>query len=253
MTSHPLHRLHEFVRLEQADDEAFRGLATERRRFTRHDVIRAHGAQATEIFLLVEGWVACCVHSASGGEQIVKVHLPGDMLGAASLALSTAAESLIALTRATVEVIPTERLGKLFVQTPRLSAAMFLNAQQERIWLMDRLMSIGRTNSVQRLAGFLYSIHQRLRAIDADSPPKFELPLSQRELANVLGITTVHANRTLGQLEKTGLISRSGRWIVIEDLVGLRSLSCLPNREFQRMPPWLSAVTDSPVAEQVSA
>lgn len=253
MSSLPLHRLNEFLSLEGADDDAFRRLATERRRFTRHNVIRAHGDPATEIFLLVEGWVACCVHSANGGEQIVKVHLPGDILGAPSLALSRAAESLVALTRATIEVIPSDRLGELFVQAPRLSAAMFLSAQQERIWLMDRLMSIGRTNALQRLAGFLYSIHKRLVAIDPSSPAKFELPLSQRELANVLGITTVHANRTLAQLEKTGLVSRSGRWIVIEDLPGLRRLSCLPDREFQRMPRWLSAVTDSPVREQALA
>lgn len=253
MTPLPLHRLNEFIGLERADNEAFRRLANERRRFTRHDLIRAHGDPATEIFFLVEGWVACCVHSATGGEQIVKVHLPGDMLGTPSLALSTAAESLVALTRATVDVIPSSRVGELFVQAPRLSAAMFLSAQQERIWLMDRLMSIGRTNAVQRLAGFLYSIHRRLCAIDPGSPSKFELPLSQRELANVLGITTVHANRTLTQLERTGLVSRSGRWFAIEDIAGLRRLSCLPNREFQRAPEWLRAVTGPPVTEPVPA
>ena len=252
MSSLPLHRLNEFIGLNPADDEAFRRLATERRRFRRHEVIRAHGDPAKEIFFLVEGWVACCVHSATGGEQIVKVHLPGDMLGSPSLALSRAAESLVALTRVTVDVIPSDRLGKLFVQAPRLSAAMFLSAQQERIWLMDRLMSIGRTNAVQRLAGFLYSIHQRLCVIDPGSSTKFELPLSQRELANVLGITTVHTNRTLAQLEKTALVSRLARWIIIEDVGGLRRLSCLPDREFQRMPPWLSAVTDV-AKEQVPA
>ena len=253
MTSLPLHRLNEFIGLDHADREAFRRLATEQRRFTRHDVIRAHGDPATEIFFLVKGWVACCVHSATGGEQIVKVHLPGDMLGTPSLAVNAAAESLVALTRATVEVIPSERLGELFVQAPRLSAAMFLAAQQERIWLMDRLMSIGRTNAVERLAGFLFTTYQRLKKIDPNAPAKFELPLSQRELANVLGITAVHANRTLAQLQKTGLVSRFGRWVIIEDLAGLRRLSCLPDREFRRAPAWLSAVTRATAKEKVSA
>jgi CRP-like cAMP-binding protein len=255
MTSLPLHRLNEFIGLDKADSEAFARLASERRRFSRHDVIRAHGDPATEVFFLVDGWVACCVHSASGGEQIVKVHLRGDMLGAPSLALSRAGESLLALTRATVDVIPSDRLGELFARAPKLSAAMFLSAQQERIWLMDRLMSIGRTNSVQRLAGFLHSIHHRMLLVDPDSAARFELPLSQKELADVLGITTVHANRTLAQLEATGLASRAGRWITIHDPDGLRRLSCLPDREFQRMPPWLSALVQTPraTAESVPA
>lgn len=247
MSPLPLHRLNEFIGLEKADAEVFARLTAERRHFARHDVIRAHREPANEVFFLVEGWVACCIHSASGSEQIVKVHLRGDLLGAPSLTLGTAAESLVALTRCTVDVIPSIRLGELFATAPRLSAAMFLSAQQERIWLMDRLMSIGRTNSVQRLAGFLYSIHQRLRAIEPELRSGFELPLSQKQLANVLGITTVHANRTLMQLEKTGLATRMGRWITIEDADGLRRLSCLPERQFQHMPPWLSAIagTDS--------
>lgn len=242
MSSLPLHRLNEFICLEGADSDAFHRLAIERRRFKRHEVIRSHGSPTGEVFFLVEGWVACCVHSATGADQIVKVHLPGDMLGSPSLALSKSAESLTALNRVVADVIPSERLGELFARAPRLSAAMFLSAQQERIWLMDRLMAIGRTNAVQRLAGFLYSIHQRLRAIDDDSPNHFELPLSQRQLADVLGITTVHANRTFMQLDSTGLITRSKRRITVEDAPGLRRLSCLPDREFQRMPPWLSAV-----------
>ncbi|HEX6784503.1 MAG TPA: Crp/Fnr family transcriptional regulator [Sphingomicrobium sp.] len=253
MPSLPLHRLNEFVCLEGADSEAFHRLAIERRRFKRHDLIRAHGSPTSEVFFLVEGWVACCVHSAAGADQIVKVHLPGDMLGSPSLALSRAAESLIALNRVVVDVIPSERLGELFARVPKFSAAMFLSAQQERIWLMDRLMAIGRTNAVQRLAGFLCSIHQRLQAIDPEAPNHFELPLSQRQLADVLGITTVHANRTFMQLDNTGLVSRSKRRITIEDAAGLRKLSCLPDREFQRMPAWLSAMTRPAGQDEASA
>lgn len=251
----PLHRLNEFIGLEKADADAFARLATERRRFTRHDVIRAHGDPATEVFFLVEGWASCCVHTAAGSEQIVKVHLRGDMLGTPSLTLSKAAESLVALTRATVDVIPSDRLGELFASAPRLSAAIFLCAQQERIWLMDRLMSVGCTSSVQRLAGFLHSVHQRLRCIDPDYDSRFELPLSQKQLANVLGITTVHANRTLMQLEKTGLVSRAGRSITLNDPEELRRLSCLPEREFQCVPALLNAVASAPTsaAQAISA
>ena len=253
MSSLPLHRLNDFVTLDRNDVDTFGRLASERWRFTRHDVIRGQGQPSDNIFFLVEGWVACCVQSAAGGEQIVKVHLPGDILGAPSLALTKTAESLVALTRTTVDVIPAERIGELFATSPRISAALFLAAQQERICLMDRLTSLGRTSAVERLAAFLDSVHQRLCAIDPKTCNRFELPLSQKELANVLGITTVHANRTLLQIEKTGLISRSGRWITIEDVEELRRFSCLPQREYQRKPDWLGVLSQDTSSEPVAA
>jgi CRP-like cAMP-binding protein len=235
----PLHRFNEFVRLQRSEADAFAGLAVDRRNFHRHDVIRAQGEPSENIYFLVEGWVACCVDTANGAQQIVKVHLPGDMLGGASLALEEAAESLVALSPTAVDVIPSKRFGELLVSSPRIAAAMFLAVQQERIWLMDRLTSIGRTSAAQRLAAFLLSLHDRLKKINRGAGRTFDLPLSQSELAKVLGITTVHANRTLHHLGKTGMISRSGRMITLEDLDGLRDFCGVPQRQFNGMPAWL--------------
>lgn len=242
MSDLPLHRLNQFMNLGGSEAAAFANLASEERHFHRHDVIRSQGDAANEVFFLVDGWVMSCVDTAIGSRQIVKVHLPGDLMGSPSLALCRAAESLIALTKATVRTVPSARLGELFTREPRLAAAMFLSAQQERIWLMDRLTSISRTNAVQRLAAFLLSLHERLSANGASICERIELPLSQEEVGNVLGITAVHANRTFAQLDATGLVSRSGRVVILLDIPGLRSFSCVPRREFQRRPPWLNSL-----------
>jgi len=238
----PLHRLNDFIRLDRSEAEAFAGLAVDRRKHSRHGIIRSEGDPADHVYFLVEGWVACRLQAADGGRQIVKIHLPGDVLGAASLALTHAAESLVALNETSIDVIPSNRLGELFLRSPRLAAAMFLVAQQERIWLMDRLMSIGRTSAAQRLAAFLVSIHDRLSRIAPLAAPTFELPLSQIELADVLGITTVHANRTIQQLEQTGMISRSGRSVTLEDLDTLCSFSGVPKRQFRSIPEWVRSI-----------
>lgn len=246
----PLHRLNHFVRLEPTEVKAFTELRTERRRFDRHDFIRRHGEPARDVYFLVEGWAACCVHSAGGDEQIVKVHLPGDLLGTPSMTLGCAAETLFALNRVVLDVVSGERFAEMFVKFPRLAAAMFLSAQQERIWLMDRLMSVGRTSSVQRLAGFLLSIYDRLRMIDPSHAPRFELPLSQREIANVLGITPVHANRTVGGLDDTGLVERDGRWVTLLDVKALREFSSIPERRFEGAPAWMRAVGEAAREQQ---
>jgi CRP-like cAMP-binding protein len=240
----PLHRLNQFLSLNVSEAETFTALADEERHYERHEVIRSQGDPAQEVFFLVNGWVASCVDSATGSRQIVKVHLPGDLLGVPSLALCDAAETLMALTSATVRMIPSRRLADLFTAAPKVAAAMFLSAQQERIWLMDRLMSIGRTSAVQRLAAFLLSLHDRLAAQGHPSPDRLELPLSQEEVANVIGITAVHANRTFAQLDATGLVARRGRIITLTDVPKMRSFSCVPKRDFRLMPPWLSALQD---------
>lgn len=241
----PLHRLNEFILLERREAEAFCALAVERRQFGRHDVIRREGAPTREVYFLVEGWAACRIETATGDQQIAKVHLPGDILGAPSLALAKAGETLVALTRASVDVIPATRLGALFSTSPRLAAALFFAAQQERVFLMDRLASIGRTSAAQRLVAFLLSLYDRLMKIDPDRGARFELPLSQKQLADVLGITTVHANRTFRQLDQTGMIRRSGREVALEDVAELRRFCGMPQRDFRKIRSWLSlAPTD---------
>jgi CRP-like cAMP-binding protein len=236
----PLHRFNEFVPLTGREAEAIEGLAVERLHLRRHEVIRFQGDPVRDVYLLSEGWAGCSVDVAAGTRQMVKVHLPGDMLGTPSLTLSSAAETLVALTRVTVEVVPVHAFSALFMENPRIAAAMYLSAQKERVFLMDRLTSVARTSAAQRLAAFLLNVYDRLSLVGLKEP-SFDLPLSQDELADVLGITAVHANRILFQLEEAGLIARTGKCIALLDVEGLRSFGAMPQRRFERSPDWALA------------
>lgn len=238
MKSQPWHRFTEFVPLDGAELDTVHALATGTRHFRRHDIIREQGEPAREIYLLTHGWVGSCIDVANGSRQMTKVHLPGDLLGTPSMVLSTAADTLLALTNATVEIVPMTAFARLFMSSPRFAAAMFLSAQKERVMLIDRLTSVARTSAMQRLAAFLLHAYDRLRIVQDLEEPRFELPLSQEELADVLGITAVHANRTFAQLDATGLLHRRLRWIHILDVPGLRNLGAVPERRFQCLPDW---------------
>jgi len=238
MKKFPLHRFMEFVPFEAAELELFTSLSSESRHFRRHDVIRQQGDDVREVYFLSEGWVGSCVDFATGSRQMVKVHLPGDMLGTPSVVLDSAAETLIALTPITIHVIPASAYSRLFMSAPRVAAAMFLTAQKERVLLMDRLTSVARTTAMQRLAAFLLHVYDRLKTVENLDEPVFELPLSQEELADVLGITPVHANRTFAQLDNTGLVDRRGRWITLLNVSGLRSLGAVPDRRFECTADW---------------
>ena len=147
------------------------------------------------------------------------------------------AETLMALTRVTVDIIPVAAFSQLFMNEPRIAASMYLSAQKERVFLMDRLTSVARTSAAQRLAAFLLNVDDRLSVVGLDEP-RFDLPLSQDELADVLGITAVHANRTLFHLEESGFIARRGKSITILDLPGMRSFGAMPQRRFERSRDW---------------
>ena len=237
MRNPAMHRFNEFVPLTSNEIHAIERLSVRTLHLRRHDAIRSQGDQVRDVYLLTDGWVGCCMDVAEGTRQMVKVHLPGDMLGTPSMTLRTAAETLVALTRATVEVVPVCEFSRLFMSSPRIASAMFLSSLKERIFLMDRLTSVARTSAIQRLSAFLVNVYERLKLVGPEEA-QFDLPLSQGELADVIGITAVHANRTWGQLEGTGLIRREGRRIFVLDVEALKSLGAMPQRRFERLPHW---------------
>ena len=243
MHSSQLPRFKDFVSLTSAEVQAIDRLSVERLYLRRHDVIRSQGDPAHDVYFLTEGWVSCYIDVATGTRQMVKVHLPGDILGAPSITLRAAAETLVALTRATVEVVPVSALARLFMASPRIAAGLFLSSLKERIFLMDRLTSVGRTSAVQRLSAFLINLYSRLKLAGLEEA-RFDLPLSQNELADVIGITAVHANRTWAQLERTGLVRREGKRVILLDVAGLTSLGAVPQRNFQSLPQWNAPIVE---------
>ena len=206
----------------------------------RHHVLRREGVEPTHVYLLLEGWVSSSLSLACGRQQIVKLHLPTDLLGVPSLCLHTAAESLVALTPIAVRSISRSRLMALFQQSPRLAASIFLTTQKEQMALMDALAVMGQADASVRLALMLCSLFNRLEDLGDTEGNSFGLPLTQREIGEVVGITTVHVNRTLRHFETSGLISRADQRIRLIDPDKLRRLAGLPRRELHIQPAWVS-------------
>lgn len=239
MTELPFHRLHSFTNPTSVELSAFEGIAEKTLTFGRKQVIRAQGEPVNEVYFLAEGWVACSMNVGQGRRQIVTVNLAGDLLGVPSVCLEKAAVTFETLTPAVVQVISLDAFAGLFMKLPRLSLSMFLVSQQERVLLMERLASVGQTKAVQRIAAFLLHIYERLHQISPIDDHSFELPLTQAELAEIVGLTFVHVNRSLRELDRSGLIVRSGKRVTLANPEGLRELAGLPEHQFIRNPNWL--------------
>ncbi|URW76074.1 Crp/Fnr family transcriptional regulator [Sphingomonas donggukensis] len=235
----PLHRFEEFGELGAAEQAAVAALAAPPRRYARNQVIRREGGVASEFYLLIDGWVSSSVTLPSGGRQIMKFHLPGDALGTPSMSVARAAETLTALTPATVSAVSFDRFGTLLRDHPRVTAMFLLSCQRERVALMDWLTSVGRTLSEARLAALLIDLCERLQPLGLVKDDVFDMLVTQEQIGDALGLTAVHVNRTMRQLEEMGLIARDRHSLRLRDRAGLHRIAAAPKRALRTDLSWL--------------
>lgn len=225
--------------LSDAELDAVRALGEPPVVYARHAVIRREGEGMRYIYLLIEGWVASSMLLPGGDRQIIKLQLPGDMLGTSSMCLTITADTLSALTSVTVSRVPLAAFGALFAASPRFAAGVFLSAQRERVALMDRLAAVGRTPAIARVAALLLDVGERLGAAGLSRTDDFELPVTQEQVGDHVGLTAVHVNRIFRQLGDAGMIRRQRQRIELLDVVRLKSVSGRQERHPTHDGSWL--------------
>lgn len=197
----------------------------------------------TELFVLREGRAMSFVILPDGSRQILRVYFPGDFIGSASTIYNRAPESLIALSDAVICPFDKHALRRLLGDHPRVAALLFLLSNAERISLTDRLASLGRTSAKGRVASFLLDIFDRLRMTDDGIVDSFELKLTQEEIGDAIGLTSVHVNRMIRQMEQEGLISRAQGRIRLIDMARLQEIGHYTNRQKDIDLEWLPAAS----------
>ncbi|QQV77442.1 Crp/Fnr family transcriptional regulator [Sphingomonas aliaeris] len=173
--------------------------------------------RAGEMFVLRKGIMMTSVLLDDGSRQILRFMFPGDMLAVSNLVYREAPETITALTDCIVSPFERSALARLMNEHPRLSALILVYNQIERAALTDRLAALGRTSAKARVAAVLLEMRNRLRMTDASLGESFVLGLTQEEIGDATGLTAVHVNRMLRQLEDEKLIAREGGRISFTD------------------------------------
>jgi CRP-like cAMP-binding protein len=238
----PLHRLAEFIDPTAEEAALFENLRGYPRSIPRRAAIRQQGDPVDQIYFLLDGWAISFVDLPDGQRRIVKVHLPGGVMGAPRLALNQAAETLMAITPVTISSLSVHGFGTIFSEAPRLAAALFIIAQQERLNLKDRITSLGRQSALQRLAALLLHVYDRLQLTSDVDQDKMDWHLTQQHVADSLGLTSVHVSRIFRQLESQGFIVRRKHGIAFPDVEALRRFAGAPEREWVRCPAWAANI-----------
>ena len=185
------------------------------------DLVR-EGDRPNESCLVIEGFV-CCYKLARGGQrQILSFHLPGEMPDLHSLHFSRMDHSIVAMTAGRVAYVPHAELQALAHRFPEVASAFFKLILIDASIARETIANIGRRSAFDRTAHLFCEVYTRMLARGLAQDLRFELPLSQVSLAETLGMSAVHVNRTLQQLRREGLISSRGRHITVLDWDRLR-------------------------------
>lgn len=202
-------RLGHYVVLTDAERVALAALQAEERRLRRGAVLIEEGKATRELFIVREGWLQSSILLGNGGRQIMRISLPGDVIGLAALAYNEAPETVKALTDVVVCPFDRERVTDLIGAHPRLTALLLSLVMAERTALADRLASVGRTSARGRIAWLLCDIFARLKIINPELEA-IHVPLTQEEIGDATGLTAVHVNRMMRGLAEDGIIERQG-------------------------------------------
>ncbi|NTS65354.1 Crp/Fnr family transcriptional regulator [Sphingomonas sp. HHU CXW] len=240
MSDSPLEaRLSYHLALTFSEREALRWLERRERSYRAGEIILSEGQSTDTLFIVSSGWLHGSVKLPSGDRQIQRFYFVGDITTTLSLAWGYSAATLQAVSDVTLFEVPKNVFGRLFRSHPRLGALLFAVVTAEQVAMADRLTSMGRTDGVARIATLLLDIRSRLRVVDDLRGSSFELPLTQQDLGDAVGLTKTHVNRSLKALEATGLVERDGRLIRITHVEKLAELVNFTDRHGAIATDWL--------------
>jgi CRP-like cAMP-binding protein len=175
--------------------------------------------------LILSGFAYRHKVTVEGKRQIISVHIPGDFVDLDGALLNISDHNVQALTRCEVACIPRHAMRALMASHPRVAMAMWVDSLIDSSIFREWVVNVGRRDARSRVAHLLCEIGRRLEVAGLADGKGYELPMTQEQLADATGLTPVHVNRVLKEMDREGLIIREKRFIAIPDRDRLRQVA----------------------------
>lgn len=159
--------------------------------------------------------------AGNGGRQIFSIHMQGDLADLQNSLLGKADHNLQALTHVEAAMIPVEAIRAISFERPEIGRAMWFETLVDASIFREWTLNVGRRDARTRAAHMLCEFALRLEVAGLGAKCDYELPMTQEQLADALGLTSVHVNRMLKRLGEAGLITRVNRAVKINDWTAL--------------------------------
>jgi CRP-like cAMP-binding protein len=174
--------------------------------------------------VLVSGFAYRHKVTGEGQRQILAIHMPGDFVDLHNIFLEVADHNVQALTRSEVAFVPRQAVIDLVEMRHQLARAMWADTLIDASIFREWVVNVGRRTSIARIAHLLCEFALRMKQAGLSPDGAYELPMTQEQLADAVGLTAVHVNRVLKELGRLGLIVRERRSITIPDWEKLRNI-----------------------------
>jgi CRP-like cAMP-binding protein len=209
-----------------AEEERFiRRLISHSVEVPAHKVFIRAGEPLRESTILLRGWMARAKDLPSGQRQLAELHVAGDFADLHAFTLKRLDHDVVAITPCTVGIVPQERLREMTERFPHLTRVYWFATNLDAAIHRELTLSMGRRSAISRMAHLFCELLIRLGIVGMTNGNSYEFPLTQAELAEALGLTSVHVNRTLQEMRRKGLIELGNRWVSIPDLDGLKGVA----------------------------
>jgi CRP-like cAMP-binding protein len=223
----PLSRkLAHFVALSTIEITLLEDLQSARHPVLRHREIVTKGIRYDGLFVLIEGFAIRYQILHDGRRQVFNIALPGDFIGFPACFFESALYSVVAITDTVIAPIPYTRLLGLLDAHPRLAAKIFWSFACEAAMYTEHLINVGRRSALERVAHFLLELLVRLQIVGLADEYSYPMPpLTQQLMADALGLSIPHVNRTIRQLRQDQLVGIEDHRVTIKDTKGLSLLA----------------------------
>lgn len=210
-----LRKLQLWMRLDEGDQKAILSLPYTLRKLGPQQYIVRDGERPVHSCLLLSGFAYRHKLTGEGGRQIMSIHMKGDVVDLQNSLLRRSDHNVQALTKIEVALMPVEAIQDLAFKRPMVGKAMWFETLVDASIFREWTLNVGRRPGRARTAHLLCEFALRLEVAGLGEQCDYELPMTQDQLADALGLTPVHVNRTLKSLERDGLIERKQRSVKI--------------------------------------
>jgi CRP-like cAMP-binding protein len=203
--------------LNDEEQRAILGLTCEAREVrANHDILRP-GEKTENATLIGHGLAARFDAMKDGRRQLTAIYIPGDMCDLHSVVAPIAGWGLMALSPTSIFLVPHAELKHLARRYPAIAMAFWRDTTVDGSILSKWVGNLGRRDAKARTAHLICEMGVRMEAARLGKPDCFPLDMTQTQLAEVLGLTAVHTNRTLQDLRRDALISTEARTMTVAD------------------------------------
>ena len=231
-----IRKLRTSTSIDSADIAAIKALPVHVKEVAAGAPVALEGDRPSQCCLVIKGFALRSKTTDAGRRQILSVHTPGDIPDLQSLHLHVMDHDFRALSACTLGFIAHDAIRALTRSRPLVAEAMWRETLVDAAIFREWIVNVGRRVANQRMAHFILEMRHRLQAIGLATDDQFELPMTQTDLADTLGLTPVHVNRVMKALRVDGLLEFRKYVVRLGDAERLMQLGDFDDRYLHQSP-----------------